>query len=960
MNNGTQNSELFSVDQSLREIVLHHRSKGVTQSGFWSVATAALVFVSWIFPGSTRAADTNSAPSVNEPVVTEKSADEKVIEEVVVTGSLIPQTKEETATPVTVISAADIQQRGFSDIAEALQRAAFSTGSVQGGQYNGGFTQGAKTDSMFGLDPSFTKYLIDGRPIADYPALYNGSENFVSINNIPTVFVDHLDILPGAQSSIYGSDAIAGVVNIVLKKNLSGPIADVRYGWTQDGGGKDRRIALADGFTVDGFNLMGGIQYEKTDPIWGYQRSMTRQYFPNGTTLQTAARDYLLLDASTGSQYFFEDPANCANVAAQFNNSVHVATRKPYGQYCGSVATGFNTLDNADESTQGYVRASYDFSDSLQVFVDALVGHDVTRFGGGGHFYDFYYEDPALAPGDVILAQHIFSPEETGGLDGTLNKDTNNSLRSTVGVKGEIGSSHWQYLADMTYTENKLTESINVLLAQPLATYFNNLFGPQIGFDDINGVGIYTPNYANFYKPVSTATWDSFETSVQSYSRTEESLARAQVTNPELFHLPGGDAGLAVEVEGGSQGWSYAPDPRIFNGDVYGLTATAGSGHRSRYAGTTELQLPIVSMLTANLSGRYDDYRVDGNGVDKFTYNLGLQFRPVEQFLLRGRYGTAFKAPTLADEFQGQSGSYTTLTDYYNCQKLGYSGATLGNCPASYYRSSVFSYTSGNTKLQPITAEVWDIGAIITPVPNLQISADFIHWEIHNEIQAQDTTRLLETEAACRLGELNITSPTCVAALAQVLRNPDGTINYVLDPKQNVSQENLGTVVLSLNYLLDAGRVGEFRFGGAYTDMISHDLQQFAGDPVVNLLDTPYYSTEFKTKENVSVTWSLRPVSTTLYVERYGRTPNYLAALEPAGYGTRGAGTLPSWTLCNFSASYQPISALTVTLALNNVFNKMPPMDASYPGSSGQPYDELDYNVYGRTFYLSAHYALNN
>jgi len=913
-----------------------------------------------MFTGSAGAAEANSTP-VTEGSATsdDNSQDQKSIAEVVVTGSLIPQTKVETATPVTVISNVDIQQRGFADIAEALQRASFSTGSIQNGQF-GGFTQGAKTISLFGLDPSFTKFLLDGRPVAEYPALYNGSENFVSINNIPTVFVDHIDILPGAQSSIYGSDAIAGVVNIVLKKNLDSPIADVRYGWTSDGGGTERRIALADGFTAGAFNLMGGIQYEKVDPIWGYQRSMTRQYFPNGTTPQTAARTYLFLDDSTGAQYFFEDPANCANVASQFNNSVGLRTRKPYGQYCGTVKSGFSTLQNGDESTQGYLRASYDFADNLQVFVDTLVGHDVARLGGGAHFYDFYFEDPALAGNDVILGQHTFSPEEAGGLENTLNKDTNNSLRSTVGVKGDIGSSHWQYLADLTYTENKLTESINVLLADPLANYFNNLLGPELGFDDVNGVGIYSPNYAGFYQPVSTATWDSFDANMHSYSRTEESLARAQVTNSALFRLPGGDAGLALEVEGGRQGWDYAPDPRIFDGSVYGLTATAGSGHRSRYAGTTELRLPIVSMLTANLSGRYDDYRVAGNSVNKFTYNLGLEFRPIEQFMLRGRFGTAFKAPTLADEFQGKSGSYTTTIDVYNCAKLGYTGADLANCPATYYQASVFSYTSGNTKLNPITAQVWDIGAIITPVDNLQISADYIHWQIHNEIQAQNETLLLENESACRLGQLDINSPTCVAALQQVNRNPDGTINYVLDPKQNVSQENLGSVVLDLNYLVSAGRVGEFRFGGAYTDMITHNQQQFAGDPFINLLTNPYYSTEFKTKENLSVTWTLQSVSSTLYVERYGRTPNYVATLQPTGYATKRAGTLPSWTLCNFSASYQPISSLTVTLALNNVFNKMPPMDTSYPGSNGQPYDEFDYNVYGRQFYLSAHYAVNN
>src|SRR6202012_4368115 len=95
-----------------------------------------------------------------------------------------------------------------------------------------------------------------------------------SITGIPTMMVDHIDILPGAQSSIYGSDAIAGVVNIVLKKKAEGFEADARYGWTKDGGGTDKRLALSDGFNVGPVNVVVGAQYEKTDPIWGYQRPL--------------------------------------------------------------------------------------------------------------------------------------------------------------------------------------------------------------------------------------------------------------------------------------------------------------------------------------------------------------------------------------------------------------------------------------------------------------------------------------------------------------------------------------------------------------------------------------------------------------------------------------------------------------------------------------------------------------
>ena len=107
------------------------------------------------------------------------------------------------------------------------------------------------------------------------------------------MLVDSVDVLPGGQSSIYGSDAIAGVVNIHLKKKMDGPEADVRYGWTKDGGGTDRRIALADGFTAGGFSLVVGGQYEKIEPIWGYQRRLSDQYFAQGSSPQTAERDWL-------------------------------------------------------------------------------------------------------------------------------------------------------------------------------------------------------------------------------------------------------------------------------------------------------------------------------------------------------------------------------------------------------------------------------------------------------------------------------------------------------------------------------------------------------------------------------------------------------------------------------------------------------------------------------------------
>jgi iron complex outermembrane receptor protein len=911
-----------------------------------------------------RAADAATGPS---PAASNDAKDDS-LEEVVITGSLIPQSKAETFTPVTTITVEDIQDKGFADVAEALQRTSFSTGSVQNGQF-AGFTQGAKVTSFFGLDPSFTKYLLNGLPMADYPALYNGTESFVSISGIPTVLVDHIDILPGAQSSIYGSDAIAGVVNIVMKQKIDGPLIDARYGFTQDGGGTDRRVAIGDGISIGAFNLVGGVQYDNTSPIWAYQRPLTSQYFANGSTPQAAFPDYEVFGLAANS--YFEDPANCANVASQFHNSVGVYNQSspvPIGQYCGSLKSGYFTLQNGDEQVQVYLHGTYDVTDRLQIYAETLVSHDVTRFGVGfnngvgeyNSYYDSsspyaYYNDPRVSGADYLNVQYVFSPEEAGGLTNNMDKNTNNSVRGTLGVAGSFGSS-WKWLADMTYTDNKLTEATHLQFTNQIEAFFGNIFGPQLGYNSTLGANIYEPNYAALYQPITPAEYASFSGYANNYSYTEESLARGQITNPELFSLPGGHAGLAVQIEGGDQGWNYVPDPKFLDGETFGYTSTAGSGHRSRYAATVELKMPIIPMLTANLSGRYDDYRVEGENVDKATYNLGLEFRPLEQILLRGRYGTAFKAPTLADEFQGVSGYYEQLTDYYTCAKDGYTSSTLGNCPQA--NQSLFATTSGNTKLAPITATVWDLGFIVKPVEPLAITFDYIHYAIKNEVESADPTKLLETESACLLGQLDATSPTCVNAIADVTRDSSGAITALYTPKQNAAQENVGTFITGADYKYNAGWVGEFALNVSFTDMLVHTFQQFAGDPVINYLDNPYYSYEFKTKSNASITWTRNPLSVTAYVERYGMSPNYIATLFPEGYASPGAGRLAPWTLADFSASYRPIPGLEVTLALNNAFNRMPPTDSSVYGNQNLPYNEFNYNVYGRQYYLTATYKM--
>ncbi|MBS0580224.1 MAG: TonB-dependent receptor [Proteobacteria bacterium] len=903
-----------------------------------------------------------------------KDATGEPLQEVVVTGSLIPQTEKETSQPLTVITTDDIQKKGFASVAEALQHTSFATGSVQGPQFSVGFTPGAEVLSLFGLSPAYTKYLIDGKPIADYPALYNGTDTITSISGIPNVMLDRIDVLPGGQSSIYGSDAIAGVVNIILKKKMEGPEADLRYGWTKDGGGNQLRLGLADGFSAGNFNLLVGGQYETIDPIWGYQRPPTNAYF-NGNPNSPAVgeRDWLVIgnpyDFSNTNYQFLDPTGNCSNLAGQFGGTVGVQTRpgrSPAGDggpgtFCGTKRAGFYTIDNGQENTQLYLHATYDFTPNVQVFGDVLYSHEVIRYSpgtsalltasDGGPYY--YFEDPSV-PGQYLNLQRIFSPEEAGDLSKEMNKNTTNSTRATLGLQGGFGATNWKYIADFTFTENKLTEATHLAFTQKIWDFFSTIMGPQLGFGP-GGQPLYSPDWSAYYTPITPADYASFTGYAFSYSNTQDSLGRIQLTNSSLFALPGGDAGIAVVAEGGRQGWRYDPDPAFLNGDAYLYTAVAGDGHRTRYAGTTEIRLPVLKQVTIDLSGRYDDYKLDDGSFNKFTYNIGLEYRPLRSLLVRGRYGTAFKAPTLSDEFQGNSGFFTSSSnDYYYCYTHGYNSSNIAGCAQAGI--SVAGSTQGNPGLKPINATVWDGGLVWSPLERSSFSIDYMHWHITNEVQTLSDDQLLRTEAACRLGQIDINSPTCVQALADVTRDPTtGFITSIFTPKENLAEENLSVLVFQGNYLWNIGSFGTMGAQLSYTHTLNHSIINFPGDPTIDLLTNPFYSTEFRDKGNASLTWNYDKFTTTLYGEYYGTSPNNQATLDNS-LTTPNAGKLHPWWIANASVSYELLKGLTVTANVNNLFNKMPPMDPTYKGIDNQPYNFENYNPYGTSYFIGAYY----
>ena len=955
------------------------------------VTALALVYTSAYAQSTPETDQTGTSQQSSDSAPNSKKA--KKLEAVTVTGSLIPQAQIETAQPVITITSNDIKAKGFSTVAEALQQSSIATGSVQGQQSTNSFTTGAEALSMFGLPVGFTKYLIDGRPMGNFPGLYNGSDTFNSISGIPADLVDHIDILPGGQSSLYGSDAIAGVINIVLKKHVDAPVLDVRYGWHKDGGGADRRISFADSFNVGQFNSLVGFQFESSQPIWTRDRSLTSHYFENGTSPAVAERDSVVINAGGADPagYLFLDPTNCGNVSGLFGGTEAKQTRPGRGDFCGSYnAPGNGTITNGQKTANLYTHNTFDVNDNLQLYGDLLYNYSEQKFtnGTGTSFWTSglyaapggYFFDPNR--GDLVDLQHIFAPEEVGGYSQNMNSQTENSYMLTLGGKGTFGQSNWDYDLGFTHSDDHLINRNFQRFTAPLEAYYEqHVLGPQQG--TYYGYPVFTPNYAALYNPVSQADYRGFTGYTDDRAKTWDNLTRAQFTNGSLFTLPGGDVGAAVVLEAGNEGWDSSPDPRLLQTvtDVYGNTdpavwgtsAVPGAGHRSRYAATTEFRVPLLSQLTIDLSGRYDKYNVDPQDFSHKTYNIGIEYRPFESLLLRGRYGTAFKAPTLSDEFQGKSGYFNSVPDYLNCNRLGFSPGNVANCTTPYDSAQFTGTTAGNPDLKPITAKVWSYGFVWAPLERMSFSVDYLHFDINNEVAQVSADTLSQTEYLCDIGKLDPASQTCQVAFNSITRGAGkvvngvtllGPIEAISTPKQNVANEQVNALTAAFNYKYPIGAYGSLSTSWSYSDELKHTYQDFPTDPKIDLLRSPgapYYNTDFKTKANASVTWTSAAEvwSTTLYVNRYGRTPNYLAQVYD-NYSDPGTGKVGAWILWNASVTYSPIKNLGLSFLVNNVFNKMPPADHSYPGTTATPYNTLNYNVYGRAMYLEANYKFGS
>ncbi len=886
------------------------------------------------------------------------------LQQMTVTGSLIPRAQIETSTPTVQITAEDIKAQGFQSVYEALKSSPFATGGVQGAQDGASFTQGAETLSLFGLDPNFTLTLINGHPMAEYPLLYNGSSNFVDLSSIPMSMVDHIDIVPGNQSAIYGSSAIAGVINIVLKDHAEGFNVNVRVGGYSEGGGANQRISFTGGHQFGNLNVVYGMQYNHNDPIWAYQRDWTksRESRPDGQNNGRTSLDRLIygydLTKDNPSLEFFGPLGEhaCDGISNLWNGTMRYNDADARGPACGTeIGVGYATLKNKQQDTAGYLHMSLPLGENAQAYGDFLYNHQKVQYGVGANYtwwgtgadYGYLIDDRT---GQLFLTQWGFSPEEVGGYDSvadTLNVDT---LSSTLGVRGNVGDSDWAYDAYYSRSQQWLKSEDRQRIASKIDAFFQDRFlGPQYG--TLIGYPVYRPNWDNFYTAITPQDYRSFTEVLESRNQSWVQNLNLQVTNVDLFSLPGGSAGLAALVQVGNQHWSNHPNAKLLAGDVWGTTATSGFGKRENYAAAVEMNLPIWKWLTVDGSVRYDDYKFAGRSDAKATYKLGVEIRPIDTLLFRANYATAFRAPDMSRIFLGPSGAYSFVPDYYGCDQ-NQPGDPYADCTFVADGVQSFVNNTANPDLKDIEAKSWGAGIVWSPTNDFNARIDYVDIKVDKEVNDMSVTALMRNEADCQNGVLDPNSPTCVDAFNRVQRGgPRNLVEEITLSPINISKERTQAITAGANYRWDIGKAGSLTFGLQYNNVLKHEKQQYAGDPYEDLLNDPRYKDEYKSILAGDVTWGVGNWSTTLYGRRYGHWPNYMASyVNPYSYDTEGAKKNPSWTLYNLRVKYDLPSNASIAVTANNVFNKMPPRDTTF--TSWPYYETHAYNVYGRAIFV--------
>ncbi|WP_429001881.1 TonB-dependent receptor [Xanthomonas sp.] len=903
-----------------------------------------------------------ASPAIAQEVATD-------LDRITVTGSNIPRTDTETPSPVQVVTRQEIDRTGKTTVAEYLQTlTSDGSGSIPK-TFGNGFAGGGAGISLRGLGAGSTLVLLNGRRMATYGLADDGQKVFTDLSTIPLDAVERVEVLKDGASAIYGSDAIAGVVNIILRQDFNGVILRGSYGMSGDSDGDQRKATLTAGtgdLASDGWNAFFSLDVSKTDAIkvsdrrdrkwigtgdlrrWGY--SVGGSQFLGGAITGGGSGGG---NSPAGSVF---DPTTGLLVSLPGCEQLSSVTPQDPGGGCLWDQGDYRDLSPEEKYANVFSRATFAISDSAEAYVEMGYSKKETTFTNtpsnvsGAWGYPGGPVNANSGPGAVVLgAGHADNPY---GEDVRLRYNaydvgprvTNNSnefIRFLAGVKGTWGA--WDY--DTAYLHSS-TDLINKRIG------FLRYSAVQCALSDpACSFGVWRIGENAGETPQSV--YDAI--SPQISARAKSSLDMFDFkTNRSLLDLAGGPLGLALGAEWRRTSNTLSPQTYTDVGDIIGLGYSAYDGTQNVYAGYAELSAPVLESLELSGAVRYDKYE---SGESATKPKAGFKWTPVNWLALRGTYAEGFRAPNPAEAGDGGLAAFSSALDPVRCPNgTPAPGGTQDDCGLQ----PVAIITRPNPDLKPEESKSYTLGIVLQPTDTTSITVDAWRIKRTNEIAQGSTADAI--------------------ANGNVLRDTDllngvpgtGSILSIDTAYVNANSSEVEGIDTDIRQTFDLGTAGSLRLDLQWSHIKKFErtegdtTHEYAGThgncDVTNCIGTP------KDRVNFGATWDYGPwtlsgivnyVSSMDNFAEDGGTPeedclNFYADGSPAPGGCK----IASFTTFDLSGNWKATDSLEVFASVQNVFDRVAPLDPATYG--GVNYNPLHYSgAVGRYFTLGAKYTFN-
>jgi len=897
------------------------------------------------------------------------------VERVEITGSSIRRVDAETALPVQIVTRQEIEATGSANVEQFLQGlgvALQGNNNTVAASASGATTGGVSSVSLRGLGSQRTLVLIDGKRVSAGGTLTDSTT--VDINHIPVAAIERVEVLKDGASAIYGSDAIAGVINFILRKDYKGGEVTPYANITQHPGGRGWGVNGLVGWgsmASDSFNATMSFDYRRQEALYGAQRDFASSGInvkaSNDTTSgNTFPANFAAADGSFGTRNLLFP--GCSNGGpyltfspllnrCRFDPSPLVSLLPQTEQ-----ASIFGTMRYAFSSdVEGYGQFSYSNKEQRTIIQPVPLSDqfalplnhplvNVAPYSTFGGVDTFLLQGPGR-PNASPYYPTAFVQGITGGatpdlliryrsvLTGNRDlSDLSDQTRVVVGLKAPVFGG-WESDSAFVHVDTKLTERVN--------NGFPSLLGilPLLNSGQVNPFG---PN-----TPAIQAQADATQFRGDAW-KTKTSLDSVVTTvRRDLGQMPGGPVALAVGTDGRREGFTLDPSPAIQSGDISGYGGNFLPIDKSRMvgAGYAELVAPVIRSLELTGAVRYDHYENVGS---KTSPKLGARWQPVKEVVLRGSVGKGFRAPSLTDLYQPQVVGVTAngVSDPARCGKP--TGLPPPNDKNTTDCTTQFPITvGGNTALQPETSTNGTLGIVFEPTNNTSLALDWWQVDLKQTIISGIAPQTILNDPAKYGGFVTRAAPdpSCPGCL--------GRITNIDQTNTNLGETRVRGVDVDVRYRMPSAAAGVYTVGLNGTYFLKYEIQNPDGsfssiNGMVSPITQGVGGVIPKWRHYAYLDWKLAPWNITLaetYQSHYRDIPGTLEDSTDRMVG--------KYNLFHFYSSYTGLidKNLKVTFGIRNLLDTKPP----YTNAGGQNYFQAGYDPgyvdpRGRTYLLSATY----